>query len=271
MSRGDKLKEFAGSLPFTFKDPALLRTVFVHRSYLNEIGLNEIGLNEPGLNEGEAVVSNERLEFLGDSVLQVVVSRMLFDKFPGLPEGELTRLRARLVNRLALSRIAEELGLGELMLLGRGERLSGGAKNPAMLSDTLEALFGAIYLDSGFEGAFVFMEGLFSPLMDETLLRDTHFDYKPRLQELVQAHFKTAPEYRVISEEGPPHKKSFTVEAVVGGESLGKGTAPRKKDAEQIAAGAAMEKLRERGITLDGSGADGPGPKKDKDKDAEGA
>lgn len=225
------LDEFNKKLPFPIGDEELLKRVFTHRSYLNESG-------EEGLE------SNERLEFLGDSVLSTVISRMLFKRFTELDEGGLTRLRARLVNTRALAEAALRMRMNEFLLLGRGEAASGGAENQTILAGTFEALLAAVYIDSGAEESFSFIEGLFKDQLDDSLLELVHFDYKPALQELSQSTFKAAPEYRLTGESGPPHKKVFEVEVAVNGEVLGTGTAGKKKDAEQAAAEEALKRLK---------------------------
>ncbi|MBE9527731.1 MAG: ribonuclease III [Proteobacteria bacterium] len=227
------LNQFNDSLKFPIKDAALLRRVFTHRSILNE----------PSHHATTRAESNERLEFLGDSVLSTVISTLLWVRFPESNEGELTSLRARLVNGVMLARIATKVGMDRYLLLGKGEAASGGRENITILSGALEALIGAVYIDSGFAHAFTFTEALFDGLIDETLSEPVHFDYKPRLQELAQAIYKTPPTYRLISETGPAHDRLFTVEVVVGHDSndvLGKGTAKKKKEAEQLAAQGAL-------------------------------
>ncbi|MBI5560470.1 MAG: ribonuclease III [Deltaproteobacteria bacterium] len=236
MKREEELKRFKKRLQFSFKDEPLLHEVFVHASYLNEKG-------------GKGMTSNERLEFLGDAVLSSAVSHILFKRFPALDEGELTRLRARLINGRTLAELSDELGLGPLMLLGKGEKKTKGSENPSILSDAFEALVAAISLDRGYEAAFSFIERLFNPLLEVCLEEAGHFDFKPRLQELAQRYFKQAPQYRLIREEGPAHRKSFSVEVMLGGEVLGLGVAMRKKDAEQVSAKQALEVLEKRGYT----------------------
>jgi ribonuclease-3 len=231
MGRVEALRKFAKQ--FRLKDLAVLENVFVHSSFLNE-------------KEGRGLESNERLEFLGDAVLSIAVSHILFEMFPEMKEGDLTRLRARLVNREVLARLSSELGMGELMLLGKGERLSGGAENPAILADAFEALAAAVYLDGGWRKANGFARKFFIPILEKTP-GEAHFDYKPILQEITQKFFKEAPSYSVVKEEGPPHRRRFTVEVKVAGETMGEGAAFRKKDAEQAAAKeaiAALEKMR---------------------------
>jgi len=225
-------EEFDRRLPFTLKDKGLVQKVFVHRSFLNE-------------KEGVSLESNERLEFLGDAVLSNCISHLLFEKFPEIDEGELTRLRAKLVNKRTLAELAKGLSMSEFLLLGKGERSTGGRENPTILAGAFEALLAAIYIDCGFKKTFEYVGSLFSPLLDETLSEPGHFDYKPRLQELTQRVFKEAPIYRLVNEDGPPHKKIFEVEVVIAGEALGVGSASKKKDAEQYAAASALKKLKD--------------------------
>lgn len=229
------IDEFGKTLPFEFKDRGLLQKVFVHRSFLNEKGSLSLTSRE----------SNERLEFLGDAVLSNVISHLLYERFPEIDEGELTRLRARLVNRHTLAMLAKDLGLNHCLLLGKGERKHGGQNNSMILAGTFEALLAAVYMEHGFRKAASFIKGLFKHLIDETLVEPVHFDCKPRLQELSQRIFKEAPVYRLVEEDGPPHRKVFKVEAVINGEVMGGGTAGKKKDAEQKAAGEALKKLEE--------------------------
>ncbi|MBI5233042.1 MAG: ribonuclease III [Deltaproteobacteria bacterium] len=218
-------------LPFIFKDQDLIEEVFVHSSYLNE-------------KKGKDLKSNERLEFLGDAVLATVVSHILYSRFTGIDEGELTKLRSRLVNKRILARLSKDMGLAEYLMLGKGEALNGGRENPSILSDLFEALVGAVYLDSGYEGAYKFIEERFLPLIEKTLTELRDFDFKPELQELVQKRFKEEPCYRLIREEGRPHKKTFEIEVIVAGKALGRGIAARKKDAEQLAAKEALSVMR---------------------------
>lgn len=224
---------FNGRLGFPVKDPELLRKVFVHRSHLNEPG-------------GAGLESNERIEFLGDSVLSTVISRMIYERFPRMQEGDLTRLRARLVNKRQLAQIALQLGMGRVLLLGKGEAASGGAANPTILAGALEALIAAVYLDSGFAAASEFVGSLFAPLIEGASESPGHFDYKPELQMLTQKLFKASPAYRLLSATGAPHRKVFEVEVVLDGEVIGRASGAKKKDAEQEAAREALKILRER-------------------------
>lgn len=235
MDNFDKLKK---RLPFSFEDDKILQNVFVHGSFLKE-------------REGRGLTSNERLEFLGDAILESVISHILFEKFPERSEGELTRFRSRLVNRQVLALLARELSLGDYLLLGKGEVVSGVAENDAILSNTFEALLAAIYLDGGgqtgegYKRAFAFIKELFLELIEDGVGDIAHFDHKPALQELTQARFKVEPSYELIAEEGLPHQRVFTIEVRVMDKILGTGTAGKKKDAEQLAAKEALDKLAE--------------------------
>ncbi|VAW36005.1 Ribonuclease III [hydrothermal vent metagenome] len=239
MSREGSIECFEASLPFNFKDRATLELAFVHSSYVNE-------------RSSEGLESNERLEFLGDAVVGLVVSKMLYENFPGLAEGELTRFRARLVNRRTLAGLGREWGLGPLLLLGRGELMAGGRENPTILSNTFEAVLGAAFLDQGYAAAAAFIEEVFTPLMETGVESSGHFGYKPELQEIAQRFFKEPPQYRVIDEQGPAHERVFTVEVLVDGEVLGMAEAGRKKDAEQGAAEEAIRALGAKGYSLRG-------------------
>lgn len=210
-------------LHYNFKNPALARQAMTHRSYLHAT---------PG-RSGE---SNERMEFLGDSVVGLVVNEFLYKKFTKLREGELTKMKSLLVSRVILSRSANQLGLGHYILLSDAEKGSGGRNRASILADTLEGVIGAMYLDGGIEPA--------RKLTERLLLREVHAilsdanlaNYKSMLQEYVQGEFKTHPQYRISSEYGPDHQKMFTVEVVVSGKTYGRGHGSNKKEAEQEAA-----------------------------------
>jgi len=225
------LQEFNVTLSSPILDDRLLKNVFVHTSYLNEP-------------DGAGLESNERLEFLGDAVLSLIISRMLFERFPLLDEGALTQMRARLVNKRTLAGIAAELEMSRFLLLGRGEAGSGGEENPTILAGAFEALVAAIYFDAGIEPCVVFIDGIFSALIEDAHREPGHFDYKPALQELSQKTFKSPPVYRQTMESGPPHKRIFEIEVAINGKVIGKGSASKKKDAEQEAAKEALERLK---------------------------
>jgi ribonuclease-3 len=201
-------------------DPGLLDRALTHRSYAYENG---------------GLPTNERLEFLGDSVLGVVVTDTLFRAHPDLSEGRLAKLRAAVVNARALAEVARTIGLGVHIKLGRGEEATGGRDKSSILSDTVEALIGAIYLSGGFESATTVVHLLFDPLMEEAAGLGAGLDWKTSLQELSAEHSLGVPEY-VIEDEGPDHEKTFTAQVRVGDQLYGHGTGRSKKEAEQQAA-----------------------------------
>ena len=208
---------------YKFKDPALARLAMTHRSYLHAT-------------PGRGGESNERLEFLGDSVVGLVVNEFLFKKFTKLREGELTKMKSLLVSRVILSRTASHMGLGKHILLSEAEGGSGGRNRASILADTLEGVIGAIYLDGGLEPARQLTARLLLKEVHTILGDEDLANYKSMLQEYVQGEFKTHPQYRISSENGPDHQKLFTVEVVVSGKSLGRGHGQNKKEAEQEAA-----------------------------------
>jgi len=200
--------------------PELLEQALTHRSYAYEHG---------------GLPTNERLEFLGDAVLGLVVTGALYAAHPELPEGQLAKLRAGVVNTRALAGVGRGLGLGRWLRLGKGEDTTGGRDKNSLLADTLEALIGAVYLERGLPGATGVVRRLFDPLMAAAAQDGSGLDWKTSLQELTAAHGHGAPEY-AIEETGPDHAKRFTARAVVGGRVLGEGAGGSKKEAEQIAA-----------------------------------
>jgi len=218
------------ALGVAFEDPALRRAALTHRSFAFEQG-------EP--------VTNERLEFLGDSVLGLVVTDMAYRADPDMPEGQLAKLRAAIVNMQALADVARSLDLGEVVLLGKGEELSGGRDKASILADALEAVFGAVYLDRGLDVATELIERLFRPRMDAWVRGEGDRDHKTILQELASRQLRAIPEYR-IEDRGPDHEKEFTATVLVRGEVLGTGTGRSKKEAEQQAARQAFAVIAER-------------------------
>jgi ribonuclease-3 len=212
-----------------FHKPELLRQAFVHRSYMNEFP-------SPGLE------SNERLEFFGDAVLSYVVAERLFRDNPGIQEGELTEWRGYLVKRDSLANFARKMGLGQYILLGHGEEAAGGRERSANLACLFEAIVGAVAIDRGMIAARGF---ILRAIGDEINLRGrpTPIDPKSRLQEVVQSRWQRPPSYHTVHEEGPEHKKVFTVEASVHGQALGRGVGPSKQEAERNAARAALLEL----------------------------
>ncbi|MDI1459504.1 ribonuclease III [Catellatospora sp. KI3] len=222
----------AFGVPF---EPELLERALTHRSYAYEHG---------------GLPTNERLEFLGDSVLGVVITASLYHAHPDLAEGRLAKLRASVVNSRALAGVARTLGIGTHLLLGKGEEATGGRDKESILADTLEALLGAIYLQHGMPRASEVIRTLFDPLMAESARRGASLDWKTSLQELTSEHGWGVPEY-VIEEQGPDHAKTFTAWAVVSAERFGGVTGRTKKEAEQRAAEDAWQVLSNRAVDLD--------------------
>ncbi len=209
-------------------DRELLDRALTHRSYAYEHG---------------GLPTNERLEFLGDSVLGLVVTESLFRRHPDLSEGQLAKLRAAVVNMRALADVGRALGLGEFVRLGRGEETTGGRDKSSILADTVEALIGAVYLDHGFAEASALVHRLVDGLIDESATLGAGLDWKTSLQELTSEYAMGVPEYKV-DEEGPDHAKTFTAAAVIGGTVYGSGRGRSKKEAEARAAEAAWRALR---------------------------
>jgi len=218
-------------LGISFNDRSLLEQAFVHRSYLNE-------------NPDFALPSNERLEFLGDAILGFIVAEELYNKFPQLPEGELTTIRASLVCRQILAKVASSLKLGEWLLLGQGEKMSGGREKRSNLANAVEALIGAIYLDQGLCKVKEFILRQLKPFLEKTKRGEINPNYKTLLQELVQGMKLLPPTYHVIEVAGPDHDKQFTVEVLIEDKIFGQGIGKNKKAAEMEAAHSAWEKLR---------------------------
>jgi ribonuclease-3 len=215
------------ALGVTVRDRDLLRRALTHRSYAYENG---------------GLPTNERLEFLGDAVLSIVVTDHLYTTYPEMPEGQLAKVRASVVNMNALADVARGIGVGEWLLLGRGEEFSGGRDKASILADTFEALLGAVYLDRGLVAAGKVIHRFFDPLMADAATRGASLDWKTSLQELTAARTLGVPEY-VVSESGPDHAKRFVARAVVGGVEHGSGDGRSKKEAEQKAAEAAWTSL----------------------------
>ncbi len=223
------MTDLENKLEYRFKDSSLLRTALTHSSYANE-------------NRASGAVCNERLEFLGDSVLGVLVAERLYTQCTEMPEGDMTRLRADLVCEQSLAAVAEELELGKYLRLGRGEEHTGGRSRRSILADAVEAVLAAIYLDGGFDNAQRFVDRFILSRMDA---EEKHVgDFKTKLQELVQQHSGQILTYPLLSEEGPDHNKTFTVQVALNGEVLGVGRGRTKKQAEQAAARQALSALQ---------------------------
>lgn len=221
------IEEFASKIKIEFKNPNLLRQVFVHRSYLNE----NIGFN---------LDHNERLEFLGDAVLELVITEYLYKNYPN-PEGELTNLRSALVKGSMLSAIAQELEMEKYLYLSRGETKSEGRSRQLILANTLEALIGAIYLDKGYKIAFGFLKTHLVKKLPEIINKKLYLDPKSHLQEVAQEQKGVTPVYRVLSEHGPDHAKSFIVGCYLNERLIGEGSGSSKQIAESAAASSALE------------------------------
>lgn len=212
-----------------FKNKKLFDQAFTHRSYLNEAK--------------EIVASNERLEFLGDSILSFVVSKTLFKEYPQFEEGTLTNLRSLLVNTKSIAESARELSFGTMLKLSKGEEESKGRQNQSLLADSFEAFIGALFLDQGFEEVEKFLQETIIVKAKELALKRTLKDPKSLLQEHVQSNKQKSPAYTVTKEEGPAHAKTFTIGVYVGEKLLGTGVGKSKQEAEEHAAEAALEKV----------------------------
>jgi len=218
------------SLGVSLNNWSLLEQALVHSSYINE-------------NPSLASISNERLEFLGDAILDMVVAEKLYQDFPQFAEGKMTKLRSALVRRDSLARMARIIGLGDYLYLGKGEEASGGRHKPANLAGAIEAVIAAIFLDQGPATARNFILELISQELPKVVSEGAGIDYKSQLQELIQAKEQQTPAYRVIEAAGPDHDKRFSVEVRVGATLLGRGSGKSKKMAEAEAARSALEQL----------------------------
>lgn len=227
-----KIKSLEELLSYEFRDIDLLDTALTHRSYVNE---NQ----EPGCKD------NERLEFLGDAVLQLCISDILVKQFPDYTEGQLSKLRASMVNEQPLAKVALDFHIGDFMLLGKGEEASGGKAKNSILADAFEAIIAAIYLDRGYEKVFSFINNIFRPRIAKWGKEPIYRDYKSLLQELCQSRFKAIPKYELIAEFGPDHDKTFQIGVSAGSMISETGLGKNKKEAEQEAAREALEKMEE--------------------------
>jgi ribonuclease III len=227
-----ELASLENKLGYQFKNIGLLREALQHSSYVNE-------QRDPDLQD------NERLEFLGDAVLDLVITHILMEQFPKTREGDLSRMRATIVNESQLSLVAQRLNLGQHLLLGRGEEQSNGQEKKSILADALEAVIAAVYLDGGLQAGFEVIERQFSEMISHVRDRLAEEDFKSRLQELVQVQFKRIPDYKIVAESGPDHDKTFEVRLSIGNSLTTHGTGKSKKAAEQAAAEVALEKLKD--------------------------
>ncbi|MCR8848612.1 ribonuclease III [Rossellomorea sp. SC111] len=227
-----KFKTFQNQMGIQFKDEKLLKQAFTHSSYVNE-------------HRRKPYEDNERLEFLGDAVLELTVSQFLFKKYPMMSEGELTKLRAAIVCEPSLVKFSIELNFGELILLGKGEEMTGGRERPALLADVFEAFIGAVYLDQGLETVISILEKVVYPKINVGAFSHV-MDYKSQLQELVQRGSAGMIEYSILEESGPAHNRQFISRVSLNDEELGIGNGRSKKEAEQKAAQKALEKLKQK-------------------------
>ncbi len=225
----EKVKHFTDAQGWNRNNSLLYEQALTHSSYAHE--------------KGQRRTHNERLEFLGDAVLELIVSDYLYEQYPNLPEGKLTKLRADLVCEASLARLAYRINLGKYMRLGRGETVGGGASRPSLLSDAVEALIGALYLDLGLEQCREYVLKLYQPILIELQEGVLRRDYKTLLQEFSQARFLKTPVYRIVNERGPDHNKTFEAEVIITNEVAGRGQGHSKKEAEQSAAKEAWGKL----------------------------
>lgn len=232
MSEKAILEELSKKLGYKFKKPELLMHAFRHASYVNEQGDSNLE-------------DNERLEFLGDAVLDLAISHLLMELFKDAEEGILSKYRAMVVDKAGLYEMALELNLGDYLLLGRGEEQSHGREKPSILANTTEALIGALYLDSGFDSTMEIIGRLFSSLLEKIATKEMVYDFKSSLQEYTQQTYKALPEYRLAEEFGPPHDKTFKVVLSLSGVVLAEGIGKSKKEAEQSAAKEAFFCLKE--------------------------
>jgi len=223
------IESLAKHIGVEFNDLNLLRTACTHRSYLNE-------------NKGSAGVHNERLEFLGDAVLELVVTSFLFRKYPKKQEGELTAFRSSIVNTVSLTKVAEKLGLNDYMLMSKGEAKDSGRARSVILANAIEAVIGAIYLDGGYNAAANFISEYILNTIDieEIVAKKTWIDAKSKFQEKAQEKVGTTPSYKTLNESGPDHNKTFTLGVFLGDVQVAIGTGPSKQEAEQKAAEKAL-------------------------------
>ncbi|MBX7114428.1 MAG: ribonuclease III [Myxococcaceae bacterium] len=223
LSPKERISALEAKLQLTLTDHSIALSALTHKSYCNE-------------HRDEPCADNERLEFLGDAVVDLAVSHRLMERFPLASEGELSKLRASIVNEEGLARIARQMGLGELLLLGRGEDLTGGREKSSVLADGLEAVLGAVYMTSGMDKVMPLVDRLFAESFEGVAQGRIGQDYKTLLQEEVQNRLRLSPRYKVISEKGPDHEKIFEIEVSIGADIYARSCGRSKKEAEQAAA-----------------------------------
>lgn len=227
----NKIKELEEIIGYKFADKELLKTALTHSSYANE-------------KRARKIICNERLEFLGDSVLSLIISRYLFENYRNLPEGDLTKARAQIVCERSLHECAQNIELGSFIMLGKGEEMTGGRTRTSILADAFEALIAAIYLDSSLDRVREWLLGQLYDTIQLSVSGKSFKDYKTLLQEELQSHGETDITYKIVGESGPDHKKIFSVNVLVEGKICGSGEGSSKKNAEQSAARSALERLK---------------------------
>ncbi len=235
----NQIQEFQERIGYSFSNRNLLKQALTHSSLVNERRMNKLACNE-------------RLEFLGDAVLELVTSEFLYEKYPMRPEGELSRLRASIVCEQTLAFCTRELSLGDYIFMGKGEEGTGGRTKPSIVSDALEAVIGAIYLDGGFANAKEFIHRF---VLNDIEHKQLFFDSKTILQETVQGHYEGSIHYELLEESGPDHHKKYVVEVRIGSAALGQGEGRTKKQAEQEAAYQALLKLKKAQVHTKRAGA----------------
>ncbi|WLR43562.1 ribonuclease III [Bacillus carboniphilus] len=226
----EKFKDLQKVIGIRFKQEKLLYQAFTHSSYVNE-------------HRRKPYEDNERLEFLGDAVLELTISHFLYKKYPLMSEGELTKLRASIVCEPSLMEFAQSLNFGQLVLLGKGEEMTGGRNRPALLADVFEAFIGALYLDQGLDEVRTFLEKFIFPKIDDGAFSHV-MDYKSQLQEIIQRDFKGLIEYKIVQEKGPSHSREFISTVSINDKIFGTGNGRSKKEAEQRAAQEALKALQ---------------------------
>jgi ribonuclease III len=227
---GKKIKALEKGIGYSFKKASFLKRALTHKSYANERKLS-------------AEEHNERLEFLGDAVLELAVSELLMKRYPDFSEGDLSKMRAAIVNEKQLASLARNFRLGDYLYLGRGEEQTSGREKSSLLADAYEAILGGIYLDRGVKKAFQVIQKHYSNLLDQTPPHAFYQDYKTELQERCQSLYRAIPRYKLVAERGPDHDKTFDVEIYIRNQIMGRGFGRSKKEAEQEAAREALEKL----------------------------
>jgi ribonuclease-3 len=218
-------------LGYALTQPELIENSFTHRSFINEF-------------KRRSSSSNERLEFLGDAVLDMVITEVLMEKFPEEQEGMLSKFRSTLVNEKTLAQVSINLSLGSYLKLGKGEEQSKGREKSSILSDTFEAVVGAIYLSNGMEAARKFIHHALGEFIEKVNVQSNKQDYKTTLQEMAQSMLRTIPRYQIVCQEGPDHQRTFETEVTVLEQVMGRGKGKSKKESEQVAAKSAINKLK---------------------------